>query len=63
MTVARPDRLRLPNLTSGIGVAVAGAGIGVLAASRIGSLGLPLLFIGAAAHAWGMEAKHRLEQF
>jgi hypothetical protein len=34
----------------------------VLAASHIGFLGLPLLLVGAAIHAWGMYDKHRLER-
>ncbi|MBQ0821889.1 hypothetical protein KBI52_16980 [Microvirga sp. HBU67558] len=62
MTATRPDRLRLAELTSGVGAVVLGVGLGALAASHIGSLGLPLLLVGAAVHAWGMYDKHRLEQ-
>jgi len=62
VTVAKPDRLRLAELTSGVGAVVLGIGLGVLAADYIGALGLPLLLIGAAVHAWGMFDKHRLEQ-
>ncbi|MBO1905272.1 hypothetical protein KHP60_09855 [Microvirga sp. 3-52] len=60
MTAIRPDRLRLAELTSGVGAVVLGVGLGVLAADHIGSLGLPLLLVGAAVHAWGMFDKHRL---
>lgn len=62
MTVAKPGRLRLAELTSGVGAVVLGIGLGALAADRIGSFGLPLLLVGLAAHAWGMYDKHRLER-
>lgn len=62
MTVTRPRRLRLAELTSGVGAVVLGAGIGVLAATHLGSLGLPILLIGAAVHVWGMFDKHRVER-
>ncbi|WP_262271695.1 hypothetical protein [Microvirga yunnanensis] len=45
-----------------MGAVVLGVGLGVLAASHIGSLDLPLLLVGAAVHAWGMYDKHRLER-
>jgi hypothetical protein len=61
VTAAKPDRLRLAELTSGVGAVVLGVGMGVLAASHIGPLGLPLLLVGAAVHAWGMYDKHHLE--
>jgi hypothetical protein len=60
VTTAGPERLRLAELTSGVGAAVLGVGLGVLAADHFGSFGLPLLLAGAAAHGWGMFAKHRL---
>ncbi|WP_201860733.1 hypothetical protein [Microvirga soli] len=62
MTVARPERLRLAELTSGVGAVVLGIGLGVLAADRLDRVGLPLLLVGAAVHAWGMFDKHRLER-
>jgi hypothetical protein len=62
VTAARPDRLRLAELTSGVGAVVLGVGLRVLASSHIGTLGLPLLVIGAAVHAWGTYDKHRLER-
>jgi len=62
MTVTRPDRQRLAELTSGMGAVALGIGLGALAAGFIGSLGLPLLLVGAAVHAWGMYDKHRLER-
>ncbi|SCZ08476.1 hypothetical protein [Microvirga guangxiensis] len=62
MTVARSDRLRLAELTSGAGALVLGVGLGVLAADRLGRFGLPLLLVGAAVHAWGMLDRHRLKR-
>lgn len=51
MTTAKPARLRLAELTSGVGAVVLGIGFGVLAASHIGAFGLPLLLIGLVIHA------------
>lgn len=62
MTTAAPGRLRLAELTSGVGALVLGIGIGALVADHLGFLGLPLLLGGGAAHAWGMYDKHRLER-
>jgi hypothetical protein len=61
VTVTKPDRLRLAELTSGVGAVVLGVGLGALAADRLGRFGLPLLLIGAVAHAWGMFDKNRIE--
>jgi hypothetical protein len=58
----RPDRLRLAELTSGVGALVLGLGIGALLSERLSGLALPFLIAGAAAHAWGMLDKHRLER-
>ena len=60
MTIARPDRLRRAELTSGVGALVLGIGLGVLTADRLGRFGLPLLLVGLVVHAWGMFDKHRL---
>jgi hypothetical protein len=62
VTIARPERLRLAELTSGVGAVVLGIGIGVLAADRLGRFGLPLLLIGGVVHVWSMFDKHRLER-
>lgn len=62
MTIAKPERRRVAELTSGVGAVVLGIGLGVLAADRVGRFGLPLLLVGAAVHAWGMFDKHRLER-
>jgi len=62
MTIAKPDRLRLAELTSGVGAIVLGIGLGVLAADYLGRFGLPLLLVGATVHAWGMFDKHRMER-
>jgi uncharacterized membrane protein YecN with MAPEG domain len=60
--VAKPSRRRLAELTSGVGALVLGIGLGVLAADRLYRFGIPLLLVGAVAHAWGMFDKHRLER-
>jgi hypothetical protein len=62
VTVARPGRLRLAELTSGIGAVVLGVGLGVLAADRLGHVGLPLLLVGLGVHGRGMYDKHHLER-
>ncbi|MFC1458325.1 MULTISPECIES: hypothetical protein [Microvirga] len=62
MTVVKSERLRLAELTSGVGAVVLGIGLGVLAADHLDRVGLPLLLVGAAVHAWGMFDKHRLER-
>lgn len=62
MTITKPGRLRLAELTSGVGAVVLGTGLGVLAADRLGRFGLPLLLVGLVAHAWGMFDKHRVER-
>jgi hypothetical protein len=58
--VAKLGRRRLAELTSGVGALVLHVGFGVLAADRIGRFGIPLLLVGAVAHACGMFDKHRL---
>jgi hypothetical protein len=60
VTIAKPERLRLAELTSGVGAVVLGVGLGVLAANYLALFGLPLLLVGAVVHAWGMFDKHRL---
>jgi uncharacterized membrane protein YecN with MAPEG domain len=55
------SRLRLAELTSSLGAGVVGLGIGVVLASRMRGLGVPVLVLGALFHAWGMTDKHRQE--
>jgi hypothetical protein len=62
VTIAKPDRLRLAELTSGVGAVVLGIGLGALIGDRVGRFGLLLLLVGAAVHGWGMFDKHRLER-
>ena len=62
MSPARSDRLRLAELTSGVGALVLGIGIGALLAERLAGLGVFVLVAGALTHAWGMLDKHRLER-
>jgi hypothetical protein len=54
-------RMRLAELTSGVGAGVMGVGIGVVLANHIRGLGVPILVVGGLLHAWGMVDKHRLE--
>jgi hypothetical protein len=54
-------RIRLAELTSGLGAAVLGLGLGVVMASYLSNLGVPILVAGLLLHAWGMTDKHRLE--
>lgn len=54
-------RLKLAELSSALGAGVLGLGAGVLIANPLRGLGLPLLVVGLALHAWGMTDKHRIE--
>jgi len=56
-----PNRIRLAELTSGVGAVVLGVGLGAIAGRWLSSLGLPLLIVGLLLHGWGMLDKHRLE--
>jgi hypothetical protein len=56
---ARPDRLRLAELTSGIGAVVLGNRLGVLLADRLVGLGFAVLATGIAVHGWGMYDRRR----
>lgn len=61
MTVARPDRLRFAELTSGVGAVVLGVGLGALMANRLAGFGLVILALEITLHAWGMYDRHRQE--
>jgi hypothetical protein len=60
MTATR-NRVRVAELTSGVGAVVLGIGVGVIASGVLRGLGLYLLLAGVLAHGWGMYAKHRAE--
>jgi len=62
VTAAKPGRLRLAELTSGLGAVVLGGGLGVLMADRLAGFGPAILGAGIALHAWGMVDKHRQER-
>ena len=62
MITAKPDRLRLAELTSGIGAVVLGIGLGVLLSDRLAGFGLAVLAAGIAVHGWGMYDRHRQER-
>lgn len=53
-------RVRLAELTSGLGAGVLGLALGILAADYFRGLVLPLLLAGLLLHVWGMLEKHRL---
>ncbi len=55
------SRLKLAELTSSLGAGVLGAGIGVLLATWLDGLAVPILAVGLLLHAWGMRDKHTLE--
>lgn len=56
------DRRRVAELTSGVGALVLGVGLGALLGERLSGLGLSLLVLGAASHAWGMFDKRRTDE-
>ncbi len=60
MTIATP-RLRIAELTSGIGAVVLGLGGGALLASYLAPVAVLVLFAGVLLHSWGMFDKHRIE--
>jgi hypothetical protein len=54
-------RLKLAELTSGIGALVLGIGLGTIFAQWVGAAAGIVTFAGVAVHAFGMWDKHRLE--
>jgi hypothetical protein len=62
MTIVRTSRLRLAELTSGIGAVVLGIALGVLLTERLVGLGPEILAAGIVVHGWGMIDKHRQER-
>jgi uncharacterized membrane protein YebE (DUF533 family) len=54
-------RLKLAELTSGIGALVLGIGLGAFLATWIAQVAGVIAFAGLLAHAFGMWNKHRLE--
>jgi hypothetical protein len=57
----RRGRLKSAELLSSTGALVLGVGLGAALSTYIGSIAIPLLVAGIAAHGWGMLQKHRLE--
>ena len=55
------NRLKLAELTSGVGALVLGVGLGSLFPHWFGSIGGLVTFVGLTLHAFGMWDKHRLE--
>lgn len=56
------SRMKLAELTSGIGALVLGMGLGSYFSEWIQKGSVGLLFIGAVLHSWGMFNKHQLEK-
>ena len=54
-------RMKLADLTSGVGALVLGIGVGALFAPWVGTAAGVVALVGAFAHAFGMWDKHRLE--
>jgi len=59
--LGRIHRQRLAELTSGVGTGLLGLGFGALLARPLAGLTVPILFAGAAMHAWGMFDSRRIE--
>ena len=55
------NRLKLAELTSGVGALVLGVGLGSLFPHWFGSIAVWVAFVGLSLHAFGMWDKHRLE--
>ena len=55
-------RVKLAELTSGIGALVLGVGLGALFADWFASSATAIVLVGGAAHAFGMWDKHQLER-
>ncbi len=55
------NRLKLAELTSGVGAFVLGVGLGALFASTFRQSAVVVLVTGGLLHGWGMLDKHRLE--
>ena len=60
--VAASSRLKRSELASSFGAGLVGGGLGLLTASYVANLALPILLAGALMHAWGMYDKHALER-
>ena len=54
-------RMKLADLTSGIGALVLGVGLGALFQQRLASAAGLIVLAGVVAHGFGMWDKHRLE--
>ena len=55
------NRLKLAELTSGVGALVLGVGLGALFPQWLGRLAGVITVVGLSHHAFGMWDKHRLE--
>ena len=55
------NRLKIAELTSGVGALVLGIGLGALFSTFVGDLGIVITITGLVLHAFGMWDKHRLE--
>ena len=62
MSTRQANRLKLAELTSGIGALVLGSGLGALFARELAPSAPAIVAAGLLLHAWGMYDKHRLER-
>lgn len=58
----KQKKLRVAELTSGVGALVLGVGLGSYFADRIGGYSILAMIIGALSHGWGMYDKNRMEK-
>jgi hypothetical protein len=54
-------RLKIAELTSGVGALVLGVGLGAMFPQWFAPAAAVIMLAGLVAHAWGMWDKHRLE--
>lgn len=61
-TNKKQSRLKVAELTSGVGALVLGIGLGAYFSEEIIPLAVPIIIVGAISHAWGMFDKNRIEK-
>jgi hypothetical protein len=62
MTKKWATRLKVADLTSGMGALVLGIGVGANFSNLFNGKAVVIITIGAVMHGWGMFDKHRIEE-
>lgn len=62
MRESKASRLKVAELTSGVGALVLGVGLGANFPEVFGNTAVIIILVGAAMHGWGMFDKHRIEK-